>query len=153
MTHVLRCAVAAICLVLIGCDSRPDADQDAESPFDIVIQNGRVIDPETGLDAVRSVGVRADRIAAVSSEQLEGEIIIDATGKVVAPGFVDLHAHGQRILAARVQALDGVTTALELEGGVLPVGTFYDRAVEEGRPIHFGASVNWASARIAEKTV
>ena len=80
MTRVLRCAGVAICLVLSGCDSHPETGQDAETPFDIVIQNGRVIDPETGLDAVRSVGVRADRIEAVSSEQLEGKTIIDATG-------------------------------------------------------------------------
>lgn len=128
------------------------AGQNHEKQFDIVIRNGRVIDPETGLDAVRSVGIRADRIEAVSPERLEGKTIIDATGKVVTPGFIDLHAHGQRILAARVQALDGVTTALELEGGALPISLFYDRASKEGRPIHYGASVNWAIARIAEKT-
>jgi len=150
--NTLRYALLLFYSALFGCYLPVTVAHSSEPVFDLVIQNGRVIDPETGLDALRSVGIRADRIEAVSTERLEGKTIIDATGKVVSPGFIDLHAHGQRILAARVQALDGVTTALELEGGALPISRFYDRASEEGRPIHYGASVNWGIARIAEKT-
>ncbi|MBB5518921.1 amidohydrolase family protein [Amphiplicatus metriothermophilus] len=124
----------------------------AEETFDLVILNGRVIDPETGLDAVRNVGVRGDRIARITKKNISGARVIDAEGFVVAPGFIDLHAHGQNIPSGRAQALDGVTTALELESGEYPVSSFYDAAAEEGRPIHYGASVNWSRARIAEIT-
>lgn len=117
--------------------------------YDIALNNGRVIDPETGLDAVRHVGIRGDEIVTISETPLSGTRTLDVSGRIVAPGFVDLHAHGQNILSGRVQALDGVTTALELESGVLPVADFYERAEAEGRPINFGAASSWAHARIA----
>ena len=120
-----------------------------DANFDLVILNGRVIDPETGLDAPRNVGVRDGKIAAVTKKKINGARYINADGLVVAPGFIDLHAHGQSIPAGRVQALDGVTTALELEAGVLPISDFYDAAAKEGRAINYGASVGWAHARIS----
>ena len=91
-----------------------------------------MIDPETGLDGVRSVGIRNGRIAAISRTPLQGRTVLDATGLVVAPGFIDLHAHGQDLPAARMQAFDGVTTALELEQGTLPVtaGVRYNSVIE-----------------------
>ena len=114
--------------------------------FDLVIENGRVIDPESGLDAIRSIGIRAGRIEKISAVELEGRETIDATGLVVAPGFVDLHAHGQDPFSSRLQALDGVTTALELEGGVFPVPQWY--ADREGRAaINFGATVSHGRVR------
>jgi N-acyl-D-glutamate deacylase len=119
--------------------------------FDLVVANGRVIDPETGLDAVRSVGIRNGRIAAISRVPLRGRTVLDANGLVVAPGFIDLHAHGQDLPAARMRAFDGVTTALELEAGTLPVAAAYDRVAREGRPINYGFSASWLFARIAEK--
>ena len=117
--------------------------------FDIAIIGGRVIDPETGLDGFRNVGIKDGRITAVTREKITAPKIIDATGRIVSPGFIDMHAHGQTIPAARMQALDGVTTGLELEAGMLPISDFYDEAGSEGRPINYGASVNWANARIA----
>ncbi len=119
--------------------------------FDLVIANGRVIDPETGLDGVRSVGIRGGRIAAISSTPLRGRTVLDATGLVVAPGFIDLHSHGQELPGARMQAFDGVTTSLELEAGILPVATAYERVAREGRPINYGFSASWLYARVAEK--
>lgn len=115
---------------------------------DLAICGGRVIDPETGLDAVRNVGVIGDRIVAVTDGELLGRRRIDARGLVVAPGFIDLHSHGQAIGECRLQALDGVTTALELEAGVAPVSTAYLRAAAEGRPINYGYSASWASLRM-----
>ncbi len=109
-------------------------------PYDLVIANGRVIDPETGLDDIRHVGIKGDRIAAISETLLQGTKTVDATGLVVAPGFVDLHAHGQELPAARMRAFDGVTTALELESGLLPISDFYAEVAVEGRPINYGAS-------------
>ena len=116
-------------------------------PFSIVIQNGRVMDPETGFDRVAKVGVSGGVIRAISARHLEGKSVIDARGHVVAPGFIDLHAHGQVRLAQELRARDGVTTALELEGGAYPIQPFY--AAREGRsPINFGASVSHQGIRM-----
>ena len=114
--------------------------------YDRVIINGRVMDPETGLDAVRSVGIRGSTIAAVSAAPIIGTDTIDAKGMVVAPGFIDLHDHWQTPSGYRFAALDGVTTALELEGGAWPVTQWYqDR--EAKSLINFGATVSHGAAR------
>ncbi len=63
--------------------------------FDIVLVGGRVMDPASGLDAVRNIGIRDGRVWAVTEDPLEGERVIDVGGLVVAPGFIDLHQHGQ----------------------------------------------------------
>ncbi len=113
----------------------------AASPqqYDIVINNGRVMDPETGLDALRNVAIQDKKIAAVTTDALQGKLVIDATGLVVAPGFIDLHSHGQDAENYRYKAMDGVTTALELERGVFPVAPWY--AEREGKAlINYGAS-------------
>src|SRR5215831_6640757 len=107
--------------------------------FDLVIANGRVMDPATNLDAVRHIGIRAGKIAAVSASPLRGRSVIDAKGLVVAPGFIDLHSHGQTQENYRYKAKDGVTTALEMEVGVSPVNAWYREREGKAR-IHFGAT-------------
>lgn len=136
---------------VVEAQSSADARAAEQGLFDLVVANGRVIDPETGLDGMRSVGIRNGRIEAISRTSLRGRTVLDASGLVVAPGFIDLHAHGQDLPAARMQALDGVTTALELEAGTLPVAAAYERIAREGRPINYGFSASWLFARIAEK--
>ena len=143
--------VALVAAPVAGAQSSGDARAAAQGTFDLVVSNGRVIDPETGLDGIRSVGIRNGRIAAISRTPLRGRTVLDAKGLVVAPGFIDLHAHGQDLPAARMQAFDGVTTALELEQGTLPVAAAYERVAREGRPINYGFSASWLFARIAEK--
>ena len=116
--------------------------------YDVVVRGGRVMDPESGLDAVRNVGIRGSKIAAISTSQLRGKVEIDAAGLVVAPGFIDLHQHSQTPEAYRYKAMDGVTTALELEVGVSPVSEWY--AAREGKAlINFGASSGHIPARMA----
>lgn len=116
--------------------------------FDIVIRGGRVIDPESHLDAVRDVGIRAGKVAAISARTLQGRTVIDARGLVVTPGFIDLHAHGQDDENYRLFAMDGVTTALELEAGTADVPAFY--AAREGKAlINFGAAASHIKARMA----
>jgi N-acyl-D-aspartate/D-glutamate deacylase len=115
--------------------------------YDLVIANGRVIDPETKLDAVRNVGISGGVIRAVSETPLSGRATIDAKGLVVAPGFIDLHSHGQDAENYRYKAMDGVTTALELEVGVADVNAWY--AEREGRSlINFGATVGHIPLRM-----
>jgi N-acyl-D-aspartate/D-glutamate deacylase len=116
--------------------------------YDVVIKNGRVLDPESGLDGVRNVGIIGNRIAAISTSALNGKTLVDATDLVVAPGFIDLHSHGQDAENYRFKAMDGVTTALELEVGVWPVREWY--AAREGKAlINFGASSGHIPARMS----
>ena len=118
----------------------------AQDIYDIVLSGGRVMDPETGLDAVRHVGIRGTEIAAVSDEPLSGDIVLDVSGLVVAPGFIDLHSHGQTNRANEFQARDGVTTALELESGVALPALFLARRGERAI-LNFGATVSHMSVR------
>ena len=114
--------------------------------YDLVLESGRVMDPETGLDAVRNVGIRDGKIVRISSEALNGLRVIHAAGLVVAPGFIDLHQHGQEMESQRVKALDGVTTALELEIGAPDVAQFLK--AKKGRSlIHYGTSASHVAAR------
>jgi len=120
--------------------------------YDLVILNGRVMDPETGYDAVANVGVTNGRIAVITKDEITGRKTIDATGHVVAPGFIDIHAHGQNIGDYRMQAMQGVTTMLELESGVLPISDWYDAQAQKRLPINYGAASGWTFARIATFT-
>ncbi|WP_420392383.1 amidohydrolase family protein [Acuticoccus sp.] len=146
----LGAAGAAVLPINLRAQEASPALPNEDGPFDLVLEGGRVIDPETGLDAVRNVGIKDDRIAAISPDPLEAARTLDASGHIVAPGFIDLHAHGQQLPAAWVQAFDGVTTALELESGILPIAKYYAMTAAEGRPINYGASAAWTYARIAE---
>jgi hypothetical protein len=118
--------------------------------YPLVLAGGRVVDPESGFDAVADVGIAGDTVAAVSEQPLSGSVRLDVSGLVVCPGFVDLHSHGQAVAEQRLQALDGVTTALELEAGTVPVAQAYARSAAEGRPINYGFATSWALARMAE---
>jgi dihydroorotase len=115
---------------------------------DLAILNGRVMDPETGLNAIRHLVVEDGRITELTEEVPEASATIDATGLVVAPGFIDLHAHGQDLPSNRFQAADGVTTALELEIGTWPVARFYELR-KANALINYGATVSHVVARHA----
>jgi N-acyl-D-aspartate/D-glutamate deacylase len=114
--------------------------------YDVVIEGGRVIDPETGLDAVRNLGIRAGKIARISTAKLEAKQVLKAAGLVVAPGFIDLHQHGQDLDSQKLKAMDGVTTALELEIGAPDVGQFL-KAKEGHSLINFGTTASHVAAR------
>lgn len=114
--------------------------------YDIVIMGGRVIDPETKLDAIRNVGIIKNRIAQISSEPLKGKQTINATGLVVSPGFIDLHIHGRTNKEQEYQLHDGLTTALELEWGIENLKAWYQSRKSKAL-INYGASVNWPYER------
>ncbi|HEY4735337.1 MAG TPA: amidohydrolase family protein [Gemmatimonadaceae bacterium] len=116
--------------------------------FDRVILGGRVVDPESKLDAVRNIGIRDGRIADITTEPLEGADSIDARGLVVAPGFIDLHSHGTVDETYRMQSLDGVTTTLELELGTSDVAGWY-RARSAGERINYGVSIGHIKVRMS----
>lgn len=115
--------------------------------YDLVIAGGRVMDPESGIDAVRNVGVRDGRIAAVSEEALSGARTIDATGLVVSPGFIDLHVHRHTDESLGYVVRDGVTTAFELEIGTGDVARWYaDR--DGGQIANYGVSIGHVPVRM-----
>ena len=116
--------------------------------YDAVLRGGRVIDPESGLDAVRDVGIAGGRVAAVGTGLAPGRQEADVAGQVVTAGFVDLHSHAHDLGSARLRVTDGVTTALELEAGVTPVGAAYAAAATAGRPLNYGFAASWAMARM-----
>jgi dihydroorotase len=115
--------------------------------YDVVLRGGRVIDPESGLDGVRTIGIRDGRVAAVTTGRIRGRDTVDAAGLVVAPGFIELHAHAPDSTNYRYFAHDGVTTVLDLEGGVFPVAAWY-AARTNGALLNFGAAVGHRDARI-----
>lgn len=116
--------------------------------YDVVLAGGRVMDPASGLDGVRNVGIRGGKIAAVSASPLQGKLVVNVKGLVVAPGFIDLHSHGQTPEAYAYKARDGVTTALEMEAGVSPVAPWY--AARDGKAlVNFGATSGHIGARMA----
>jgi dihydroorotase len=121
--------------------------QVSTSGYDIVIANGRVMDPESALDAVRNVGITAGKIRAISVEPLKGKTVLDAKGLVVAPGFIDLHEHGQEPRNYQFQAHDGVTTSLELELGTADVDAWYAQR-EHKTLINFGVSAGHIPVRM-----
>lgn len=116
--------------------------------YDIVLARGRVLDPASNLDAVRYVGINGTKIAAISETPLNGRSVVNAVGLVIAPGFIDLHSHGQTPENYRFKAKDGVTTALELEVGVSPLREWYD--ARKGKAlVNFGATSGHIPARMA----
>lgn len=121
----------------------------AQPAMDLVIAGGRVIDPESGLDAIRHVGIRGDRIVALSTTPLAGREIIDARGLVVAPGFIDLHRHAHGDTSYEYAARDGVTSAFELEIGARDVDSWY-RMMGPARLVNFGVAAGHLGARMQE---
>lgn len=115
--------------------------------YDLVILNGRVMDPESKLDAVRNIGIKDGKIAVISKDKISGKQQIDASNHVVAPGFVDGHSHVvDQPLGQRLMLRDGVTTSLDLEVGALPVSRWYDRMKGKSQT-NYGATVSVMGAR------
>lgn len=131
--------IRLICLLLLALPLNAQT-------YDLVITGGRVMDPETDLDAVRNVGITGGKIARISASPLTGRRTIDAKGLVVSPGFIDIHQHGHDLESQRLKSLDGVTTALELELGAPDVAAFL--ADMKGRAlIHYGTAASHVAAR------
>jgi N-acyl-D-glutamate deacylase len=143
-------SLCIVALTLNSCEQSVETKAtDPSQEFDLVILNGRVIDPETNFDAVQNVGIKDGEIAIITTDDINGKETIDASNQVVSPGFIDIHAHGQNIGDYRMQAMQGVTTMLELESGVLPVGPWYESQASKKLPLNYGTASGWTYARIA----
>jgi dihydroorotase len=123
------------------------AQSTANAVYDRLILGGRVMDPASKLDAVRNIGLLDGRIAVITTQAIHGRDTVDARGLVVAPGFIDLHAHAQTPEAYRFYSLDGVTTSLELELGTSDVDAWC-RERSAGERINYGVSVGHIKVRM-----
>jgi N-acyl-D-aspartate/D-glutamate deacylase len=149
LRSIARIVCLALITVLILQTAFPSVTSAQSAPeFDIVLANGRVMDPESNLDAIRHIGIRAGKIAAISARPLPGGTVVDVKGLVIAPGFIDLHSHGQDDENYRYKARDGVTTALEMEVGVSPVTAWYTQRVGKSL-VNFGATVGHIPVKMA----
>jgi N-acyl-D-aspartate/D-glutamate deacylase len=134
----MRISLLCVCLVL--------ASPAFAQTYDLVIEGGRVMDPETGVDAVRNIGISQGKVARITAEKLAGKRVIEAKGLVVSPGFIDLHEHGQDAASSRLKAFDGVTTGLEMEIGVPDVAAFLQQ--KNGTSlINYGTTASHLAAR------
>ena len=135
-----------LAIVFVICSGLAAVPAQAQE-YDLVILNGRVMDPESGLDAVRNVGVKDGKIAVITQDAIRGTETIDASGHVVAPGFLDTHNHNVMVPFGQKLALrDGLTTPMELENGVMPVAEWYDSMVGKSQT-NYGATVSIMGAR------
>jgi N-acyl-D-aspartate/D-glutamate deacylase len=144
----LRRCVRKFLFVLVVCVLFIAPVSSSSVPYDLVILNGRVIDPESRTDAIRNLGISNGTIKAITTAKLTGRAVIDARGLIVAPGFIDLHQHGQDEENYRFKAIDGVTTALELEVGTGDVDAWYAQR-ERNSLINYGVSAGHLAARMA----
>jgi len=135
-------------LIFTTCDAqKSEKSFTAKTKFDVVILNGRVMDPESNFDGIRNVGVKDGKVAIITEDKISGKETINAKGHVVAPGFIDLHVHGQDPYAVKLMLRDGVTTPLEIEAGAFPVSDYYDERKGKSQA-NYGASVGHVWARL-----
>jgi N-acyl-D-aspartate/D-glutamate deacylase len=142
----MKNSIIIACALLVLYAGEPVA-QSVASDFDLVISNGRVIDPETGTDQLLNVGIKERTITALSEQPLHAKNVIDAQGKVVAPGFIDVHSHTPTLLGQHLNLLDGITTQLDLEAGSFPVD-FYGEHYRGGAQLNYGSSVGHFAIRM-----
>jgi len=149
MTKKLQKVIAGYLLILcpVVNQSCNNTSSQAGKDFDVVILHGRVIDPESNLDAIRNIGIREGSVQLITTKEIKGRTSIEAQGLVVAPGFVDIHQHGQDHENYCYKVMDGVTTALELEMGTADVDNWYEE--REGKAlINHGVSVGHVPLRM-----
>lgn len=147
LLNIMKCIYLLVITTILftwGCDVKKATPKDG---FDVVILNGRVMDPETDFDAVRNVGIKDGIIVSITEDEISGKRTIDAKGYVVAPGFIDFEQHGQTAWGFKVNLRDGVTTQMDCEVGALNIAEWY--AKREGKlQANFGTTVGHEYARM-----
>ena len=127
--------ISALAVVVALPQARADA-------HDLVILYGRVMDPETGFDGVRNVGIRGGKIVTITSKGIGGKESINAKGLVVAPGFIDTHFHSLTPHGVKLALRNGVTTGMDLELGALEIDKWYDEKEKTGWQINYGTTIS-----------
>ncbi len=119
-------------------DAGPEVDY-ATHIFDTAIRGGRVVDPMSGFDGLLNVGINGGVITAITATELQATNIIDASGKIVSPGFVDILSYAPNPFGVWFKVSDGVTTNLGMHGINNYASAFFSR-YEGTTPIHYGGA-------------
>ena len=134
-------------------DVQPSLDETVAAPddrvHDVVVAGGRVIDPETGFDAVAHVGIDGDTVSRISLDPLVGSTTLDAAGLVVAPGFIDILSYPPNGYGEWHKIADGVTTNLCMHGIDNPMDAFLGEAAEHRPPVNYGGATDQYTHRTA----
>jgi N-acyl-D-amino-acid deacylase len=152
MIRSIRLGIATW-LVLAAAGARHAVAQQPE--FDVLIANGTVIDGSGGPRYRADVALTGDRVAAISRVPIapaRARRVIDATGKIVAPGFIDMHAHIEplpQMPGAESAVRQGVTTALAASdgGSPMPLAAYLAERRQQGVGINVGYMVGHNTAR------
>ncbi|PWJ38543.1 amidohydrolase family protein [Sediminitomix flava] len=139
---VIQLAFSLLVVIIVSSTTLVKAQE-----YDLVILNGRVIDPETMLDEILNVGIKNGNIAIITPKEIKGKETIDAKDHVVAPGFIDTHFHALDGLSLKMAARDGVTTGMDLEIGAIFVDEWY-KAKENAWPLNYGTGISHEGIRI-----
>lgn len=115
--------------------------------YDLVFVNGRVIDPESKLDAIRSVAIHDGRIVAISEEKLCGKQEVDISNLILCPGFIDVHSHEHSDEYYALKCQDGVTSVFELEVGTNDIDEWY-RQRENKTIVNYGVAIGHIQVRM-----
>lgn len=142
LTTLMITGVLTVCISMITATTAIAAEK-----YDLVILNGRVMDPETMFDAVRNVGIKDGKIAKITKKNIKGKDTINAEGHVVAPGFIDTHYHALDELAVKMAIRDGVTTGMDLEWGALNIDKWY-AAKKDKWPMNYGTAISQEGVRM-----
>ncbi|MDH3838716.1 MAG: amidohydrolase family protein, partial [Desulfobacteraceae bacterium] len=100
-------------------------------------------------DNVANVGIKDGKIVAITKARIKGKQTIDATGHVVAPGFIDTHYHATDVFATKMALRDGVTTGMDLEAGSFNVKGWYDEKAKSGWQVNYGTTASLLYSRMA----
>lgn len=142
-------------LVLLACGLAAASANRQPTPSALLLVNGIVIDGTGAPRRAASVRIRGDRIVFVGTglDPEPGEAVLDVSGLVVAPGFIDMHSHADRGVEehpdAASQVMQGITTALVGQDGAsaLPLSDVFER-IERARPaINYASSVGHGTVR------
>jgi N-acyl-D-glutamate deacylase len=136
-------------LTLVAAMATAISSQVLAETYDVVINNGRVMDPETMYDNIANVGIKDGRIATITRQKISGRETIEAKGLVIAPGFIDTHYHATDVFASKMALRDGVTTGMDLEAGSFNVKGWYDEKAKSGWQVNYGTSASLLYARMA----
>ena len=133
----------------VGTSPMTNCSFDSAAPnetYDIAIINGRVMDPECNFDGQRNVGIKGNRISVITQGEIKGKRTIDASGHVVAPGFINTHNHAFSGFDQKMMAHDGITTLLDTEAGVSNAKIFYDK-YKDNSFVNYGVGVGHEEVR------
>ena len=142
--------VMVVCLACATCAGQTPVSVQ-QPTYDIVITHAHVMDPASGLDARGwNVGIRGRSIAAVTADAIHGTKEIDAAGRVVAPGFIDILSYDPAPYGAWYKIADGVTTNLAMHGAPTidaNMGAWYRRFTDAHPPVNFGGALLYTNLR------